>query len=233
ARQRRKGGLRFAPTRRAVLPAGGVDTTIDRQALHHYMSFHAVVPAPLTILKGVRKLPPATILTIEPDGSRREETYWTLSVGARREDRAMTSADWREAVLDSLKTAVDRRRVADVPVGVLLSGGLDSSLVVALLAQDGMAKNLKTFSIGFDSVGDVQGDEFHYSDLIAKQFATDHHRIRIAPTRALSALPDAIAAMSEPMMSHDAIGFYLLSEEVAKHVKVVQSGQGADEIFAG
>ncbi len=225
-------GLRFASTLPALLAAGGIDTAIDPQALHHYMSFHAVVPAPLTILKGVRKLPPATIITIEPDGSRHEDTYWTLTVGARREDRAMTAADWRAAVLAALKTAVDRRRVADVPVGVLLSGGLDSSIVVALLAKGGAA-GLKTFSIGFDSVGDVAGDEFRYSDLIAQRFATDHHRIRIAPTRALSALPDAIAGMSEPMMSHDAIGFYLLSEEVAKHVKVVQSGQGADEIFAG
>jgi asparagine synthase (glutamine-hydrolysing) len=227
------GGLRFASTLPALLAAGDVDTTIDRQALHHYMSFHAVVPAPLTILKGVRKLPPATILTIEPDGTRREETYWTLTVGARREDSAMTAAEWREAVLASLKTAVERRRVADVPVGVLLSGGLDSSLVVALLAEGGHAADLKTFSIGFDSVGDVVGDEFGYSDLIARRFATDHQRIRIDRERALSALPDAIAAMSEPMMSHDAIGFYLLSEEVAKHVKVVQSGQGADEIFGG
>jgi len=226
------GGLRFASTLPAVLAAGGVDTAIDPQALHHYMSFHAVVPAPLTILKGVRKLPPATILTIEPNGRRCEETYWTLTVGARAQDRAMTAVEWRDAVRDTLKRAVDRRRVADVPVGVLLSGGLDSSIVVALLA-DGGAANLKTFSIGFDSVGDVQGDEFRYSDLIAEQFATDHHRIRIAPERALSALPGAIAAMSEPMMSHDAIGFYLLSEEVARHVKVVQSGQGADEIFAG
>ena len=87
-------------------------------------------------------------------------------------------------MLDSLKTAVDRRRVADVPVGVLLSGGLDSSLVVALLADGGTANNLKTFSIGFDSVGDVVGDEFCYSDLIATRFATDHHRIRIDPAKA-------------------------------------------------
>ena len=228
-----KGGLRFASTLPALLAGGGVDTGIDAVALHNYMTFHAVVPAPRTILKGVRKLPPATILTIEPDGRRREETYWTLRVGARREDRAMTMAEWREAVLGSLTTAVERRRVADVPVGVLLSGGLDSSLVVALLAEKGHAAGLKTFSIGFDSVGDVAGDEFHYSDLIAERFGTDHHRIRIDGNRALGALPDAIAAMSEPMVSHDAIGFYLLSEEVAKHVKVVQSGQGADEIFGG
>jgi asparagine synthase (glutamine-hydrolysing) len=228
-----RGGLRFASTLPALLAAGGVDTDIDPAALHHYMTFHAVVPAPLTILKGVRKLPPATILTIEPDGRRRQETYWELAVGTRREDRANTMADWRDAVLASFRTAVERRRIADVPVGVLLSGGLDSSLVVALLAEAGHATDLKTFSIGFDSVGDVAGDEFRYSDLVARRFGTDHCRIRIDGTRALSALPGAIAAMSEPMVSHDAVAFYLLSEEVAKHVKVVQSGQGADEIFGG
>jgi len=227
------GGLRFASTLPALLAAGGVDTEIDPAALHHYMTFHAVVPAPLTILKGVRKLPPATILTIEADGRRRQETYWELAVGTRREDRAMTMADWRDAVLASFKTAVERRRIADVPVGVLLSGGLDSSLVVALLAEAGQATDLKTFSIGFDSVGDVAGDEFRYSDLVARRFGTDHCRIRIDGGRALSALPGAVAAMSEPMVSHDAVAFYLLSEEVAKHVKVVQSGQGADEIFGG
>jgi asparagine synthase (glutamine-hydrolysing) len=100
-----KGGLRFASTLPALLKGGGIDTEIDAAALHHYMTFHAVVPAPRTILKGVRKLPPATILTIEPDGRRREETYWTLRVGARREDRAITMAEWRESVLASLTTA--------------------------------------------------------------------------------------------------------------------------------
>jgi asparagine synthase (glutamine-hydrolysing) len=228
-----RGGLRFASILPALLAAGGVDTDIDPAALHHYMTFHAVVPAPLTILKGVRKLPPATILTIEANGKRRQETYWELSVGTRREDRALTTADWRDAVLAKLKTAVERRRIADVPVGVLLSGGLDSSLVVALLAEAGQAKDLKTFSIGFDSVGDVAGDEFRYSDLVARRFGTDHCRIRIDGGRALSALPGAVAAMSEPMVSHDTVAFYLLSEEVSKHVKVVQSGQGADEIFGG
>src|SRR3981189_2660557 len=117
------------------------------------MTFPAVVPAPLTILKGVRKLPPATILTIEADGRRRQETYWELAVGTRREDRAMTMADLRDAVLASFKTAAERPRIADLPVGVLLSGGLDSSLVVALLAEAGQATDLKTFSIGFDKGG--------------------------------------------------------------------------------
>jgi asparagine synthase (glutamine-hydrolysing) len=225
-------GLRFASTLPALLAAGGIDTSIDPVALHHYMSFHAAVPAPLTIVRGVRKLAPATILTIEPDGRRREETYWNVSVYARPEDETMTARDWRDAVLAGYRTAVERRRVADVPVGVLLSGGLDSSLNVAVLAESGHT-DLKTFSVGFDSVGDVEGNEFRYSDLVAKHFGTDHHRIHIDSIRFLDAMPGVVNAMSEPMMSHDAIGFYLLSQEVSKHVKVVQSGQGADEVFGG
>ncbi|MFY9692420.1 MAG: N-acetylglutaminylglutamine amidotransferase, partial [Xanthobacteraceae bacterium] len=226
------GHFRFASTLPALLAVGDVDTAIDPAALHHYLSWHAVVPAPLTIIKGVRKLAPATICTIEPDGRRREETYWQLEVGSRAADRAVTEMEWRGAVRDALGKAVDRRRVADVPVGVLLSGGLDSSLLVALLAELGQ-KDLKTFSVGFDTVGDVEGDEFRYSDLIASRFATDHHRIRVDGSRAIESLPGMVAAMSEPMMSHDAIGFYLLSQEVSKYVKVAQSGQGADEIFGG
>ena len=226
------GRFRFASTLPALLAAGDVDTSIDPAALHHYMSLHAVVPAPMTILRGVRKLPAATICTIEPDGKRKEETYWQLEVGPRSDDRKLTEADWRDAIHAGLSKAVDRRRVADVPVGVLLSGGLDSSILVALLAELGQ-RDLKTFSVGFETIGDVKGDEFHYSDLIARKFVTEHHRLKVDTSRAIHALPGTIAAMSEPMMSHDAIGFYLLSQEVSKHVKVAQSGQGADEIFGG
>src|SRR3954451_17579468 len=225
-------GLRFASTLPALLAAGDVDTSIDPAALHHYMSWHAVIPAPMTILSGVRKLPPATIMTIEPDGTQHQETYWTFSVETRAEDNRVTEADWSDRVLSTLGSAVERRMVADVPVGVLLSGGLDSTLLVALLASRGQ-KDLKTFSIGFESVGAIAGDEFQYSDLVAQRFGTDHHRIRVDAQSALEALPAAIGAMAEPMMSHDAVGFYLLSKEVAKHVKVVQSGQGADEVFGG
>ncbi|MGD9770037.1 MAG: N-acetylglutaminylglutamine amidotransferase [Pseudolabrys sp.] len=225
-------GLRFASTLPALLAAGDVDTSIDPIGLHHYMSLHAVVPPPRTILKGVQKLPPATIMTIAPDGQRTTETYWSLTMGERSSDRRMSEEDWIDATHEALSRAVERRRVADVPVGVLLSGGLDSSLVVGLLAEAGHA-DLKTFAIGFESVGDICGDEFQYSDLVARRFGTEHHQIRIGADRMLTALPDAIAAMAEPMMSHDAVGFYLLSQEVAKHVKVVQSGQGADEIFGG
>lgn len=224
--------FRFASSLPALLAAGEVDTSIDPQALHHYMSWHAGVPAPLTILKGVRKIHPATILTLEPDGSRREETYWSLTVGPREADRGMSEADWRAAVLESLGTAVARRQIADVPTGVLLSGGLDSSVIVALLARKGQT-GLKTFSVGFDAVNGVEGDEFKYSDIVAAEFETDHAKLVVDGSRTLEALPHAIHAMAEPQMSHDAVAFLLLSQEVAKHVKVIQSGQGADEVFGG
>lgn len=226
------GCFRFASSLPALLAFGDIDTSLDPQALNFYFSFHAVVPAPWTILRGVRKLPPATLLRIEPDGTRSERRFWTLPFGPREDELGYSRNDWKERVAEAMRLAVDRRLVADVPVGVLLSGGLDSSLIVGLLAEAGQT-GLKTFSIGFESVGEEAGDEFQYSDIIAERFGTDHHQIRIDTARALPALERAIGAMSEPMTSHDCVGFYLLSEEVSRHVKVVQSGQGADEIFAG
>ena len=224
--------LRFASSLPALLSSGGVDTSIDRVALAHYMTFHSVVPAPRTILNGIRKLPPATVRVVEPDGRSTDTCYWDPPF-TRDDQRAdWTERDWQEAVVDSLRVAVERRMVADVPVGVLLSGGIDSSLVVALLAEAGQT-GLQTFSIGFDSAGDESGDEFEYSDIVAQRFGTDHHRIKIDSRRLLPAIDGAVAAMSEPMVSHDCVAFYLLSQEVAKSVKVVQSGQGADEVLGG
>ncbi|MBK1625167.1 N-acetylglutaminylglutamine amidotransferase [Afifella marina] len=226
------GTLRFASSLPALVKAGGVDTTIDPVALQFYMSFHAVVPAPYTILKGVRKLAPATIRVIEADGTSREKVYWDPRYERSSEEVTRSFGEWQEMVLDALRTAVDRRMVADVPVGVLLSGGVDSSLIVGLLAEAGQ-KDLMTFSIGFEEAHGEKGDEFVYSDIIAKRFNTDHHKLFVPSSDLLKELPGAISAMSEPMVSYDNIGFYLLSREVAKHIKVVQSGQGADEIFGG
>ncbi|HEU4349078.1 MAG TPA: N-acetylglutaminylglutamine amidotransferase [Actinoplanes sp.] len=223
------GRLRFASTLPALLAAGEVDTSLDKVALHHYMTFHSVVPAPRTILSGVRKLPPATVRIIEADGTSTENVYWEASF-TRTAQR--TPDEWAYEVGQRLRTAVERRMVADVPVGVLLSGGLDSSFVVALLAEQGQ-RGLTTFSIGFEAAAGEEGDEFAYSDIIAKQFDTVHHQIRIGKERFLPAVDRTVAAMSEPMVSHDCVAFNLLSEDVSKHVKVVQSGQGADEIFAG
>jgi len=227
-----KGVLHFASSLPALLAGGGIDTSIDTVALHHYLMFHSVVPAPHTILNGVRKLPPGTLLIIEPDGSRREFRYWSPSFSRNPAYEGMSAREWEEAVLEALRVAVERRMVSDVPVGVLLSGGIDSSIIVGLLAEMGQP-DLQTFSIGFESVGDIEGDEFEFSDVIAEHYGTEHHKFRVSSERMLPALEGAIHAMSEPMVSHDVVAFYLLSEEVAKHIKVVQSGQGADEIFAG
>jgi asparagine synthase (glutamine-hydrolysing) len=224
--------LRFASSLPALLAAGGVDTSIDTTALHHYMSFHAVVPAPRTILNGVRKLPPATLRILEPDGSHRDRVYWNPPFARSPADASMSAEDWRDAVLVALRRAVDRRMVADVPVGVLLSGGVDSSLIVGLLAEAGQT-GLQTFSVGFEEANGEKGDEFVYSDLIAKRYDTEHHKIFVPSANLMDALPGTIDAMSEPMVSYDNVGFYLLSKEVSRHVKVVQSGQGADEVFGG
>ena len=227
-----KDRLLFASSLPSIVAAGGVDTSIDPDALHHYMSFHAVVPAPLTILKGVRKLPPATTRMVEPDGRFSDETYWAPAFAPRPEDAGKTTKDWEDEVLEHLRRAVGRRMVADVPVGVLLSGGVDSSVIVGLLAEAGQT-GLSTFSIGFEDANGEVGNEFEYSDLIARHYGTKHHRIFVPGAELLENLPAAIRAMSEPMVSYDNIGFFLLSREVSKHIKVVQSGQGADEIFAG
>src|SRR4051794_15966205 len=225
------GRVRFASTLPALLAAGDVDTTLDPVALHHYMSWHSVVPPPRTILTGVRKLPPATVRTIEPDGRSTDLLYWDPP-STRPEGPSPSPREWQEQVLDALRRAGERGLGSDVPLGGLLSGGLASSLVVALLAEAGQS-HLATFSIGFAAAGGEQGDEYEYSDLVAKKFGTDHHKIHIGHERLVPGVDGAIGAMSEPMVSHDCVAFYLLSQEVSKHVTVVQSGQGADEIFAG
>lgn len=224
--------FRFASSLPALLAGGDVDTRLDPGALNFYLNFHSIVPPPRTILRGVQKLAPATWMTVGPDGSSSSERYWAPIFAPQPGDESNTEDDWKELTLEVLRRSVQRRIVADVPVGVLLSGGVDSSLVVGLLAEGGQ-KGLNTFSIGFESVGDEEGDEFKYSDVIVDQFQTDHHKVFVDSSRALPELTNCVRAMSEPMVSHDVIAFYLLSEKVSQHIKVVQSGQGADEIFAG
>jgi len=224
-------GFRFASSLPALLRAGDISHELDPVALHHYLSFHAVVPAPHTLIRAIRKLPPATWMRVEPDGSSREARYWTLDYGPADGD-PQDAPGWEEAVLEAMRLSVRRRLTGDVPVGVLLSGGVDSSLITGLLAREGVPE-LNTFSVGFEDVGSESGNEFRYSDLVANTFGTRHHRMFVDSSQLLQHLPGCFSAMSEPMVSHDNIGFYLLSREVSRHVKVVQSGQGADEVFGG
>ena len=224
--------LLFASNTQALIHADdGIDKSIDAAALHNLFSLHAVVPAPRTILKGIRKVKPAHYMVFRQDGSVEEKRYWKLN--AKRPDKTMSEQDWVEAIRAALKKSVERRvKIADVPVGVLLSGGIDSSLLVGLLAEAGQ-KNLKTFSVGFEDQPEEKGNEFEYSDAVAQHFNTEHHRFMVPNNQVLPRLPEAFAHMAEPMFGQDAIAFYLLSEVVSKEVKVVQSGQGADEVFGG
>ncbi|CAA6808896.1 MAG: Asparagine synthetase [glutamine-hydrolyzing] (EC [uncultured Thiotrichaceae bacterium] len=223
-------GIRFASNMQALLTTS-VDTSIDNGALHNLFSLHAVVPAPRTILKGIRKLEPGHSLMISANGDQKLEQYWTLD--ATRPAEKMDDEEWTEAIHEALRVAVRRRNdIADVPVGVLLSGGLDSSLLVGLLDEIGM-DDIRTFTIGFDDQPEEKGSEYEYSDAVVERFNTNHRKVHIPNEQTLQRLPEAVANMAEPMFGQDAIGFYLLSEQVSQEVKVVQSGQGADEVFGG
>jgi len=223
--------MRFASSVQALLAGGDVDTSIDPVALHHQFTLHAVVPAPRTVLQGVRKLTPGTTMLVDANGEQSERRYWSLR--AQRPPQPMSDDEWLDAIHTGLREAVRKRLVvADVPVGVLLSGGLDSSLLVALLAEAGVS-DLLTFSIGFEDAPEEKGSEFEYSDQVVARYRTKHHKIHIPNAEVLPHLPDAVRCMTEPMVGQDAVAFYLLAERVSQHVKVVQSGQGADEVFAG
>ncbi len=225
--------LRFASSLPALLQGGDITGELNPVALNHYMSFHAVVPAPDTLIAGIEKMPPASWMRIDSQGTVTTQRWWELRFGADESEQDYSFEDWQQKTLDTLREAVAIRQRAAVDVGVLLSGGVDSSLLVGLLREAGVGENLLTFSIGFEDAGGERGDEFKYSDLVARHFQTRHHQLRIREREILEQLPAAFRAMSEPMVSHDCIAFYLLAREVSRHCKVVQSGQGADELFAG
>jgi len=223
--------LRFASSVQALLEGGDIDTEINPIGLHNQFTLHGVIPAPNTLLNGVQKFKPAHHMLIKLDGRSQEKRYWQLDLSPTETPKS--EGEWIEAIHASLRSAVKKRLdIADVPVGVLLSGGLDSSLLVGLLAEAG-ATNLKTFTVGFDDQPEEKGDEFEFSDPVAEKFGTEHHKFHVPNEQLIERLPEAVEAMNEPMFGQDAIAFYLLSEQVSKEVKVVQSGQGADEVFAG
>ena len=220
----------FASNSQALLTQE-LDRSINPVALHQQLSLHGVVPAPNTIINGIHKLKPGTFVTLRSNGELRETTYWHPS--AKRLEENISDQDYIERTHELLTAAVMKRMSAsDVPIGVLLSGGLDSSLIVALLKEAGH-EDIRTFSIGFEDIGDEVGSEFEYSDQIVSRFNTQHKKYQVSNKEVLPRLSEAVMNMSEPMVGQDAVAFYLLSEQVSKHTKVVLSGQGADEAFAG
>ena len=220
----------FASNSQALLTQD-LDKSVNPIALQQQLSLHGVVPAPNTIINGIKKLKPGTYIVLSEKGDIKEQTYWHPS--ATRPEGNVSEEDYIARTHELLTAAVTKRMAAsDVPIGVLLSGGLDSSLIVALLKEAGH-RDIRTFSIGFEDIDDESGSEFEYSDQVVSKFNTDHKKYLLSNQEVLPRLSEAVMNMSEPMVGQDAIAFYLLSEQVSKHTKVVLSGQGADEAFAG
>ena len=202
---------------------------INPIALHYQFTLHSVVPAPHTIIKGINKLEPGHTLNVNKSGHAYLNKYFDINETELinyKEDEIISNID----VL--LNNAVEKRlNIADVPVGILLSGGLDSSLITAISKK--YKEKLNTFSIGFNTINDEIGNEFYYSDLVSQDFNTSHKKYKISDDDLYDNLDNVISNMSEPMFSQDSSAFFLLAEKVSLSNKVVLSGQGADEVFGG
>src|SRR5438876_3046660 len=219
------GTLLFASEPKVLLAHPAVRPNLNLNALRQYLSFD-YVPAPLSIYEGINTLPAAYTLTLE-DGKIEVERYWKLSYKTREPVPSVNEAT--EQLRELLADSVRMRLVSDVPLGVLLSGGIDSSLVTALAVR-AASETVKTFSIGF---AESSFDESQYARRVAKFLGTDHHEERFAATLAANLVADIGSWMDEPMSDPSLVPTYLLSRFTRKHVTVALGGVGGDEIFAG
>lgn len=215
------GAVRFASTIPALLAGGGIDTELDPVALHHYLTWHGTVPAPRTIVAGVRKLEPATVTIITPDGRRVSENYWRPDYARYPRFKGWSVERWAEEFRYDFYTALERRMVADVPVAISLSGGLESRLMLPFLVEGGN-EGLNTFSVGADETALA----------LAQQFQTEHLSIEVSEDDLPESLAGAVSAMSEPVARDDAIATYLIAKALGSSYKVIQSGLGAADVFA-
>ncbi len=232
------GKLIWASELKAILAHPAVKPELDLNALRHYVSFD-YVPAPMSIFKGIKKLPAAHVLTVE-NGEVRTRRYWDISWsgqawsanGYLANERPM-SADTLEVkaeeLRDLLSDAVGMRLVSDVPLGILLSGGIDSSTVAAFAVQHA-TERVKTFSIGFE---EDSFDESKYARKVAKHLNTEHYEDELSATTAGDLISEIGQWLDEPMSDGSLIPTYLLSQFVRKHVTVALGGDGGDELFAG
>jgi len=220
----RDGALSFASELPALLQDPEVPRGICPQALDAYLAY-GYVPAPRSIFGGVAKLPPAHRL-VYADGTATIERYWRLDYAAKQ--RFAGERELHEEIRSSLRAAVRRRMVADVPVGAFLSGGIDSSAVVAAMAEQS-SQPVKTFSIGF---ADERFDELPRARLVAERFATEHHELVVEPD-AVEMLPKLARHYGEPFGDHSALPCFHLAQLAREHVAVALNGDGGDESFAG
>src|SRR6266513_754213 len=215
----------FASEPKVLLAHPSVLPNLNLNALRQYLSFD-YVPAPLSIYEGISKLPAAHTLTLE-DGKVKVERYWKLSYKTRQPVPSVSEA--AEQLRELLADSVRMRLVSDVPLGVLLSGGIDSSVVTALAVR-AATETVKTFSIAF---AESSFDESQYARRVAKFLNTDHHEERFSASLAAKLVADIGAWMDEPMSDPSVVPTYLLSRFTRKHVTVALGGDGGDEIFAG
>jgi asparagine synthase (glutamine-hydrolysing) len=217
--------LVFASELKAILEDPDVPRDLDLEALGEYL-IHHYISAPRTIFLAIRKLPPASTLLLPLDGGRPEiARYWDLRFAP---DPRISEQEWIERLRAELADAVRSHMVSDVPIGAFLSGGLDSSTVVALMAR-ASARPVRTFSIGFD---EADFDELRFARQVAARYGTDHYELVVKP-KALEALPRLVWHFDEPFADASAIPTYYVAKITREHVTVALSGDGGDENFAG
>ena len=225
------GRIAFASELKALATLPDFAPEIDREALAAYLCT-GYVPAPASIYQGIAKLEPGMLLEVGADGATRGERYWSLLDVATRGQATQLDLSETEACdrLDALLTdAVTRRMVADVPLGVFLSGGIDSSTVTALM-QKGSAKPVKSFSIGFH---EAAYNEAAQAKAVAAHLGTDHTELYVTAREAQAVVPKLPEIYDEPFADASQIPTFLVSEMTRKHVTVALSGDGGDELFAG
>ena len=220
-------GFVFASELQALVRYPAVGRQVCSDALAAYLRY-GYVPDPLTILYGVHKLPPGHLLVVGDGAVGPPRRYWRSTDFFRRAASPAREEEAVEALRERLQSAVRSHLVSDVPVGAFLSGGVDSSAVVALMARDAGAP-VKTFSLGFRERG---YDELPWARRVAERFGTDHHELVVEPCD-VSVLETVLDAVDEPLADASAIPTYLVSRLARRHVKVVLSGDGGDELFAG
>ena len=217
----------FGSELKAVLEHPGVERRIDVVALNEYLSFE-YVPTPRTIFNGIRKLPPGHTLSFSPHGLR-VERYWDISLGKSERRPPVSWRDYQTRLRQELEDAVSREMVSDVPVGVLLSGGIDSSSVAAMMRHRATSP-IQSFTIAFD---EKSFDESRYARLAAEKLGLDHHELTVTSTMMAELVPRLMDVIDEPFADSSIVPTYFLSRFAREHVKVVLGGDGGDELFAG
>ena len=219
------GAIAFGSELKCVMQAGMTGVELDPEGLAQYFTF-GYIPPPATIFTGVRKLAPGTLLTWSPERGAETSRYWEVPhdrPDIRRSD-VQTKAELRSALVDAARAHL----VSDVPVGALLSGGIDSAALVALISE-AAPQQLHTFSIGF---ADREHNELDKARLVAARYGTDHHELVVEP-QTVELLPLLAAHFGEPFADSSALPTYNVARLAREHVKVVVSGDGGDELFLG